>query len=246
MPHKFIIHLLGCLFCSLSILCSSAFALHEVSFSWLPNQETNLAGYKIYYGTESAQYDLEVDVGSPDLITGVVQATVSGLADDTTYYFTATAYDSDGFESDYSREIVWDPNVIDIDGDGLAHLYELGLGTDPTNQDTDGDGIDDGHDGYPLDDWQSVCSDTIQHWETNEFYGSIWSAYNNSFMLDDDTILITASDHSEDLLFDQDITFTLSGGYDCSFSNNPVNTEIEGLLIISEGTVTIKNITLKL
>ncbi|MCK5194695.1 MAG: tandem-95 repeat protein, partial [Desulfobulbaceae bacterium] len=107
MLFKFISRLLGCLICSLSILSSSAFALQQADFSWLPNGEPNLAGYKIYYSTVSAQYDKSVDVGNPEVINGVVQAPVNGLEDGTTYYFAATAYDSDGFESDYSQEVVW-------------------------------------------------------------------------------------------------------------------------------------------
>ncbi|MCK5616583.1 hypothetical protein KAR91_82745 [Candidatus Pacearchaeota archaeon] len=164
MLHKFIVHLLGCLLCSLTILCSSVFALQESHFSWLPNQETNLAGYKIYYGTVSAQYNQVVDVGNPDVINGVVQATVSGLADSTTYYFVATAYDSDGFESDYSQEVVWSPNFIDADSDGDgtpdlldgcpndANKNEAGIcGCGVADIDSDNDSILDCNDGCPLD-----------------------------------------------------------------------------------------------
>ena len=107
MLFKFISRLLACLLCSLSFFCSPAFALQQADFSWLPNGEPNLAGYKIYYSTVSAQYDTSVDVGNPEVINGVVQAPVNGLEDSTTYYFAATAYDSDGFESDYSQEVVW-------------------------------------------------------------------------------------------------------------------------------------------
>ena len=79
----------------------------QAHFSWVPNQETNLAGYKIYYGTVSGAYDHVVDVGNPVIQGDTVQATVGGLADETTYYFAATAYDRYGFESDYSGEVVW-------------------------------------------------------------------------------------------------------------------------------------------
>lgn len=82
--------------------------LEEAHFSWNPNQETYLAGYKIYYSTVSGRYDHVVDVGNPVIQGDTVQATVGGLlADGTTYYFAATAYDRNGFESDYSREVVW-------------------------------------------------------------------------------------------------------------------------------------------
>ncbi len=104
---KVILRLFSCLVCSFSLLCSSAFALQQADFSWLPNEEPNLAGYKIYYSTVSGQYDNSVDVGNPGITNGIVQATVNDLEGGTTYFFAATAYDSDGFESDYSREVVW-------------------------------------------------------------------------------------------------------------------------------------------
>lgn len=79
----------------------------EAHFVWAPNTETNLAGYKIYYGTASRQYSDLVDVKKATLVAGRVYGAVTGLAAGTTYYFVATAYDTDGFESDYSKEVVW-------------------------------------------------------------------------------------------------------------------------------------------
>ncbi|GBC63747.1 arabinogalactan endo-1,4-beta-galactosidase [Desulfonema ishimotonii] len=66
---------------------------------WDPNTESDLAGYKVYYGTASEDYQHHVDVGS---YTG---CTISGLEEDTTYYFAATAYGSGGYESGFSSEI---------------------------------------------------------------------------------------------------------------------------------------------
>ncbi len=77
------------------------------TFSWLPNQETNLAGYKIYYGTASRTYDTTIDIGNPAPVNGRIQGRVDGLIDGTTYYFAATAYDTSNQESDYSTEVVW-------------------------------------------------------------------------------------------------------------------------------------------
>jgi len=77
------------------------------AFSWLPNEETDLAGYKMHYGTTSGNYTETVDVGKPQTVDGRVQAQVDGLIEGTTYYFAATAYDTAGVESEFSEEVVW-------------------------------------------------------------------------------------------------------------------------------------------
>jgi hypothetical protein len=62
---------------------------------------TDLAGYKIYYGTASHQYSSYRDVGN------VVTYNLTGLSTGTTYYIVATSYDTSGVESDYSNEVVY-------------------------------------------------------------------------------------------------------------------------------------------
>jgi len=153
---------------------------------------------------------------------------------------------SDAWENTYGLNPL-DPSDanIDMDGDGLTNLYEFTIDTNPTLIDTDGDGVDDGHDGFPLDNAQSVCPDIVQHLEGGSQYGTVWSAYSSGLIQSGDTIQITASDHNEDLFFNQNIVFTLSGGYECSFSNNPVSTEITGTLTISGGTLTVEKIVMK-
>jgi len=87
-----------------------------VEFEWTPNTETNLAGYKIYYGvTHNGPYDSVVDVGNPVPVDGKVNASVSGLTAGVTYYFVATAYDDQGMESAYSVEDVYTcPSLPDV------------------------------------------------------------------------------------------------------------------------------------
>jgi hypothetical protein len=75
------------------------------NFSWLPNQENDLAGYKIHYGQSAGSYDQVVDVG---LVQpgddGRCHYTMTNAPDTMTYY-AATAYDQSGTESDFSSEI---------------------------------------------------------------------------------------------------------------------------------------------
>ncbi|OPY74741.1 MAG: hypothetical protein A4E63_00608 [Syntrophorhabdus sp. PtaU1.Bin050] len=71
----------------------------QITLAWNANTETDLAGYKVYYGTASQNYDWFVDVGR------VTAYTVANLTDGVRYYFTVTAYDSSNLESVYSNEV---------------------------------------------------------------------------------------------------------------------------------------------
>jgi hypothetical protein len=59
---------------------------------------TDLAGFKIYYGTSSGNYTQVVNAGY------VTTYTVNNL-NSGTYYFVATAYDTSGNESGYSNQV---------------------------------------------------------------------------------------------------------------------------------------------
>ena len=59
---------------------------------------TDLAGYKVYYGTASGNYTVSKDVGN------VLTYTITGLQTGT-YYFAATSYNTLGNESVYSNEV---------------------------------------------------------------------------------------------------------------------------------------------
>ena len=100
---KFIVLLL---FAVSFMSCSPVWAA-EARFSWSPNAETSLAGYKIYYGTASKKYTLDVDQKMGTMVDGHVEGSVGNLTVGTTYYFAATAYDVYGYESDYSTEVKW-------------------------------------------------------------------------------------------------------------------------------------------
>lgn len=76
---------------------ASAIAADAI-LSWDANTESNLAGYKVYYGTSSGNYGAPADVGNQTSFT------VTGLTGPT-YYFAVTAYDTSGVESGYSNEV---------------------------------------------------------------------------------------------------------------------------------------------
>lgn len=97
---------IGLLLAMLLFIVTSAFGA-EARFTWTPNTETNLAGYKIYYGTTPGTYSTGVDQGMGVIVDGKVTGAVGELVAGTTYYFAATAYDTDGFESLPSNEVSW-------------------------------------------------------------------------------------------------------------------------------------------
>ncbi len=69
----------------------------SASLSWDANTESDLSGYKVYYGTSSGSY------GSPITLGNTTSHSISGLGD-STYYFSVTAYDTSGNESAFSIE----------------------------------------------------------------------------------------------------------------------------------------------
>jgi hypothetical protein len=77
----------------------------QVTLAWDPNTEPDVAGYRIYYGLLSDQYSDSVDVGNQ------TSCTLSSLQGGTTYYFAATAYDREGYESDFSNEVVFNASI---------------------------------------------------------------------------------------------------------------------------------------
>lgn len=93
------------LLCMLSLLLADVVMAAEAHFSWLPNTEENLAGYKIYCGAASRTYGAPVDVAGGTIVAGKVIGAVPGLTAGQTYFCAATAYDRNGFESDWSNEV---------------------------------------------------------------------------------------------------------------------------------------------
>jgi hypothetical protein len=80
-------------------LAADALPAPTLTLSWIASTSTNVANYKIYYGTTSGSYTQAVSAGP------LTQATITGLTPGTTYFLAATASDDAGLESGYSIEI---------------------------------------------------------------------------------------------------------------------------------------------
>ena len=85
----------------------SVFAGQSVVLTWNPSPDTNVAGYKIYYGGASLTYTNSVLLGN------VTHVTISGLTAGATYYFAATTVDAAGDESKFSNEAIYSIPLAD-------------------------------------------------------------------------------------------------------------------------------------
>ena len=84
-----------------------------VTATWNPNPETDIAGYKLSYGTSSGNYTTTIDVGN---VTSYVLTLPGGQM----YYFVVQAYDVTGLLSPRSTEVAF--NVPASAGPTLTNL----------------------------------------------------------------------------------------------------------------------------
>ena len=72
----------------------------SATLAWDANTETDLAGYRLYYGNAAGSYPNRVEVGNR------TTCTVDGLDPAKSWRFVVTAYNASGQESTRSNEIV--------------------------------------------------------------------------------------------------------------------------------------------
>lgn len=102
---------------------SGAAWAESVTVIWNPNIESDLDGYKLYYGVSSpSSSSLEVYNNSVDVGNVVLYQLL--LPDDGfTYYLALTAYDTSGNESGYSNEI--NHTTTDLIPPGVPTLLQI-------------------------------------------------------------------------------------------------------------------------
>src|SRR5438105_6130918 len=106
----------------------------QLTLAWTANTESDLAGYKLHYGTSSHTYQTSIDVGNRTTYI------VTGLLSGQTYYFAVTAYNTSGAESGYSNET---SGVVGGGGGlpaGLVAAYAFDEGAGTTTGDASGSG----------------------------------------------------------------------------------------------------------
>ena len=88
----------------------------QVTLEWDAVIHPLLEGYVVHYGTYSGDYDVSLDVGNWTSVT------IADLEEGETYYFAATAYSTEGEESDYSNEVSYSSSNSSNDS------YDIGIG----------------------------------------------------------------------------------------------------------------------
>jgi hypothetical protein len=103
----------------------------DVSVTWDPpdgntdgTPMNNLAGYRFYWGEASHSYSSTVDVGS------LMTVTVRNLQQGHAFFFTVSAYNSNGNESVLAEEWMWTlqsvpPDITSINAGGIPPVVSL-------------------------------------------------------------------------------------------------------------------------
>ncbi len=89
----------------LMLVCAAAAGAEQLTLAWDASASTNVAGYRLYYGTNTRSYQFVTNAG-PALTQSVV------LPHRGRWFFAATAFDTNGLESDYSSEVSWESKPL--------------------------------------------------------------------------------------------------------------------------------------
>ena len=102
----------------LTLVIGSGFGQQFVKIRvlWDPNTETDLDGYRVYWGNTPRAYS-NVD------IVGNTTAHEKNINSQVKAYFAVTAYDQSGNESEYSNEAVYYPGMTVVDTVILSNSY---------------------------------------------------------------------------------------------------------------------------
>ena len=73
----------------------------QLTLAWDASASTNVLGYRLYYGTNTRSYQFVTNTGL--MLTQSVVLPHRGR-----WFFAATAYDTNGLESDFSSEVSWE------------------------------------------------------------------------------------------------------------------------------------------
>ena len=84
---------------------AAAGGAERLTLAWDPSPSAGVSGYRLYWGTNTRSYQFVTNAG---LV--LTQSVV--LAHRGRWFFAATAYDTNGLESDFSSEVSWESKPL--------------------------------------------------------------------------------------------------------------------------------------
>ena len=104
-------------FTALMLAWAGGMNAQSVTLAWDASPSATIAGYRVYYGTNSRAYGFVTNAGL--VLTQRVTLPCLGR-----WFFAATAYDTNGLESDFSNEVEWEakPGAPAMIGDPFVRL----------------------------------------------------------------------------------------------------------------------------
>jgi hypothetical protein len=93
------------LFTILWLVCAVGLHAQTVTLTWDASPSANLAGYRVYYGTNSRAYGVVTNAG-------LVRTQCVILPRTGRWFFAATVYDTNGLESLFSNEVEWEAKPL--------------------------------------------------------------------------------------------------------------------------------------
>ena len=89
------------LWTTLMLAWTAAAGAQQLTLAWDASASSAVAGYRLYYGTNTRSYQFVTNSGL--MLTQAVVLPHRGR-----WFFAATAYDTNGLESDFSSEVSWE------------------------------------------------------------------------------------------------------------------------------------------
>ena len=89
----------------LMLACVAAAGAERLTLAWDPSPSGEVAGYQLYWGTNTRSYQFVTNAGL--VLTQAVVLPHRGR-----WFFAATAYSTNGLESDFSSEVSWESKPL--------------------------------------------------------------------------------------------------------------------------------------
>ncbi len=89
----------------LMLVCAAAAGAERLTLAWDPSPSAEVAGYRLYWGTGARSYQFVTNAGL--VLTQSVVLPFRGR-----WFFAATAYSTNGLESDFSSEVSWESKPV--------------------------------------------------------------------------------------------------------------------------------------